>query len=165
MKKLQVLAKSALTVLAFSTVLMLSSCADECKDVVCQNAGVCTDGICDCPNGYEGTLCESEVRAKFKGTWTVQDNCSQSGTSGYTVGVVNGTTINEVNITNFWEAFSAPVKATVTGNTISVALQEPDNDDWTVSGQGTITGNTINWNYTITNPSGVADVCTGVWTK
>lgn len=165
MKKLQVLAKSTFTVLALGTALMFSSCKDECKDVVCQNGGTCTEGICDCPSGYEGTLCETEIRAKFKGTWTVLDNCSQSGTSGYSVSVVNGTALNEVNITNFWGAFTAPVKATVTGNTISVASQQPDNDGWFVSGQGSVSGNTMTWNYTITSPAGQSDVCTATWTK
>ena len=35
---------------------------DECLGVVCQNGGICLDGVneftCLCASGFEGTLCE-----------------------------------------------------------------------------------------------------------
>lgn len=31
---------------------------DPCEEIICQNQGVCNDGICECPFGYEGDLCE-----------------------------------------------------------------------------------------------------------
>lgn len=43
---------------AFFT-LTLNSCND-CKDVVCNNGGICEDGTCDCPNGFSGASCEIE---------------------------------------------------------------------------------------------------------
>jgi len=37
----------------------LNSCKDPCKDVFCENNGVCIEGDCDCPNGFSGTNCEN----------------------------------------------------------------------------------------------------------
>lgn len=57
--------------------LMLFSCKDACDDVVCQNDGVCVEGICDClfESGYEGTNCEKEMRSNFYGTWFGSTAC------------------------------------------------------------------------------------------
>jgi hypothetical protein len=103
----------------------------------------------------------------YKGTWTVSDNCSSSGTASYIVTVTSGGSILEVNIANFWDAFINPVKATINGNTISIANQSPDNDGFFVSGTGTLSGSTITWSYTIdgTAAGSGTDVCTATWTK
>tara|TARA_B100000963_G_scaffold302195_1_gene275035 strand:- start:170 stop:838 length:669 start_codon:yes stop_codon:yes gene_type:complete len=40
--------------------LQLNSCKkDPCETVICLNGGVCNDGLCDCPDGYSGTQCET----------------------------------------------------------------------------------------------------------
>ena len=77
--------KSAFTMLALSTALFFSSCKDECKDVTCNNGGVCVEGACDCASGYEGTDCSTEIRAKFKGTWNVADDGTASAPANYTI--------------------------------------------------------------------------------
>ena len=43
-----------------ASALTFTSCTDECKDVVCENGGICEDGNCDCPNGFSGVSCEVE---------------------------------------------------------------------------------------------------------
>lgn len=50
----------------FSLFLVFVSCskADPCEDIKCQNGGTCTDGKCNCPNGWEGALCEIESLPK-----------------------------------------------------------------------------------------------------
>lgn len=58
-----------------SLLLLLGSCKDPCDDLNC-NAGSCVEGICNCDEGYDGTNCESEVRAKYYGTWKGPNMCT-----------------------------------------------------------------------------------------
>lgn len=54
------------SVLVFSIFLIFLSCSksDPCEGVVCKNGGTCSDGKCNCPSGWEGTLCETESLPK-----------------------------------------------------------------------------------------------------
>jgi hypothetical protein len=49
--------------------LGMTNCSDPCKDVNCAN-GNCDEGICNCVAGYEGTLCDTEIRTKYYGIYT-----------------------------------------------------------------------------------------------
>lgn len=131
--------------------------------------GVCA---CDCDAGYEGASCDTLSRDKFLGTWSVNDNCSASGSAVYSVNIAPGTAVDRILIANFWNAYSAPVVATVSGNTLTIASQDPDNDGYLVSGMGTysITGTTatISLAYTVQDTSSnppISDVCSTVYTK
>ena len=167
MKKLSILTAGILIVFSLAIVTFYTSCTDPCKDVTCLNAGTCVDGTCNCASGYEGDDCGTEVRTKFKGTWTASDACSLSGTGSYSVNVSSGSGIFDVKITNVWNAFVNATNATISGSTISIASQAPDNDGFTVSGTGTIntTGNSIAWQYTVSDGTGATDVCTSTWSK
>jgi len=35
------------------------SAIDPCSNVTCQNGGTCNNGVCDCPDGFSGTNCET----------------------------------------------------------------------------------------------------------
>ncbi|MBA2422488.1 MAG: calcium-binding EGF-like domain-containing protein [Chitinophagales bacterium] len=168
MKKISILGASLLSMIALVTVMFFHSCTkDDCKDVVCLNGGTCVSGTCECPTGYEGSDCTTEERTEFLGTYTVVEDCSASNSTSYVVSIIAGTNISEVLISNMWDAFVAPVVATINGNTISIANQEPDGDGFSVQGSGTITGNIITMNYTVTDGSnGSQDNCTtSLWTK
>jgi hypothetical protein len=80
------------------------------------------------------------------------------------------TGIFDVKIANFWEFFVMDVTAVVSGDTITISRQQPDNDNYFVIGTGTINdaGNSITWSYTISDETGTTpllDVCTATWTK
>lgn len=47
----------------------VATTVDKCSTVVCQNGGSCFQGICSCPIGYEGDLCETVSSSRFVGTW------------------------------------------------------------------------------------------------
>jgi hypothetical protein len=165
--------------LSFAAVFGLFATAcetDPCKDVETGEHGTCLEGIVTCDPGYEKNadgLCNDEVRAKFvHAPWTVSDTCSQSGTASYTVSITTSTaSILEVKITNFWGTFVNQATATVDGNTINIARQQPDNDNYLINGSGTINDarNEIRWNnYNISDETGatpVVDVCTATWRK
>jgi hypothetical protein len=62
-----------ITVFSFFAVggmVTFNSCVkDPCTDLKCQNRGVCSDGFCQCPTGYEGAECEITAASRFVGTW------------------------------------------------------------------------------------------------
>jgi hypothetical protein len=170
----QILLGACLTLGAFSAVFYTSCDKDKCKDVVCQNSGVCNEGVCTCTTGWEGTLCDTEVRKKFVKTWTASDKLVSTGASlpTYSATITNGTTVTDIKIGHFSgnnssgsSYFVNDVKATVNGNTITVPSQEPDNDDYTVSGTGTYDPVTkkITWSYTLGSPSGASTSYSGTW--
>jgi len=55
--------------LLFCMTLLLSSIqsckSDPCKNITCKNQGVCSDGNCQCKNGYSGKTC-STVKKPIK---------------------------------------------------------------------------------------------------
>jgi|GEM_PF-1333689 len=66
-----------------------SGCKDPCKDAVCLNGGTCDDGDCDCPLGYTGEHCETEVDACTQVTCDqnqacVDGTCHNLPTAGFT---------------------------------------------------------------------------------
>lgn len=54
--------------LSIFLLVLLQSCQDPCKDVLCNN-GACIEGICECDAGYEGESCAIEWRAKILGDY------------------------------------------------------------------------------------------------
>lgn len=40
--------------------LTLFGCKDKCKDINCENDGICVDGTCHCPEGFSGESCTIE---------------------------------------------------------------------------------------------------------
>lgn len=172
--------KSLIKALSFAAVVgfFATSCnTDPCKDVATGDHGTCSEGTVTCNAGYEKDadgLCNVEQRAKFKGTWTASDNCSLSGTASYTVTVNESTAgISEVKITNFWGSFVNQATATIdaNGTTINIARQEPDSDLFFIQGSGNINaaGNSITWNYTISDETDAqniaSDICSSTWVK
>jgi hypothetical protein len=53
-----------------------------CDNVICLNGGSCSDGYCQCPEGYEGVKCETRWTEKFVGNFIASDEC-YTGSTGY----------------------------------------------------------------------------------
>jgi hypothetical protein len=70
---------SIITAIAFFTItatVLYSSCEkDPCADLKCINGGACSLGLCNCPTGYEGTLCETMAGDKFVGKFIGNHTC------------------------------------------------------------------------------------------
>jgi hypothetical protein len=173
MKSLKLVAVSAfLSIGAFCTVLYTSCSKDECKGVTCQNGGTCSGGNCTCATGYEGTNCEKQARSKFIKAWAASDVpvASAPAIAPYSAVISASTTssaVTDVVIGGFSaNYFTNAVKASVSGNTITIASQQPDNDGYAVSGTGTYNTatNKIDWTYSITQvSSGTTISYTGTW--
>lgn len=137
--------------------------------VICGPNSSLVNDSCLCDPGYEKDaegLCTVDVRAKFVGNYIITEQCSLSSDT-YTITVTQGTSISEVHINNFWGIFFNPVIATVSGTSITISLQEPDQDAFVVQGSGSIDTsqipNVMTITYTVTDKSAmpnITDVCT-----
>ena len=164
----QIALSAALAISAFGAVTYTSCNPDACKDVVCQNGGTCSDGNCTCATGYEGTNCETKATAKFVKQWSASDKEATTTTTipTYVSAIVTGAGVTDIKISNFSGLFTNDVVATVSGNTITVSSQQPDNDGYYVTtGTGTYDATTkkISWTYTLKNPLNVEKSYTGTW--
>jgi hypothetical protein len=130
--------KAAGMMLALSGLVV--ACGDPCEDVACGTGGTCVDGDCVCETGYENGTDGAciEVRAKMIGNYNVTEDCAGTA-SGYISVVGNNAEVTKININNFFDSFSNPVVATVDGNTLTIAEQEPDGDNYLVEGTGAFT--------------------------
>ena len=149
------------------TVLFVSqSCTkDPCETKVCQNAGttakVGTDSCaCNCKFGYTGSTCGSVDLSKLVRSYSMTQTGSASGAKTFTIGVANPST-NTVTISGFWNnVFVNTVTGTVSGNTLTIARQEPDADKFFVAGSAVISFTTdskpnLVFTYTVTKePTG-----------
>jgi hypothetical protein len=154
------------------TIALVPACnGDKCPDT-CGN-GICLeDGACDCDPGYEydtDGICNVLTQSKFVGVYTASENCV---TGPYLVEIVANTDVTKVGIKSFWKLFQNQVIATVDGTTLTIARQEPDNDNFFVEGSGTLSTNTagktvISLNYTVKDedPAGPSTTsCTTTYT-
>lgn len=175
MKNLKsILVASFLTVGAFTGTLFTACNPDACKDVVCANGGTCTDGTCNCPSGYEGTLCDVQSLSKFLGSNNTNASYSFADNGGTTCGNYTGSfTMARSNadttrliLTNFGGfGTTTSVYATVNGNAITIPSQAISGaTSNTVSGNGTYNNGVVSGSYT--NNDGTS-TCTYAftWTK
>lgn len=82
---------SVITALAFfgiaSTVLFTACEEDSCLKLTCRNGGSCADGYCRCPNGFEGSECETKSATKFLGRFIGTTKCDNYPTLVDTVDI------------------------------------------------------------------------------
>lgn len=114
---------------AFSAVTYTSCNNDKCKSIVCAYGGVCNNGSCLCPSGYEGNQCETKTTDKFKGIWYVTEDGTLSNTTQYAVSLEPGSGISDVKITNFRNFFTSPVNGFVKGDTLYIPQQVVNNNE------------------------------------
>lgn len=60
MQKIHSILLTTLLVFSFFSLTTYTSCKeDKCKNITCLNGGGCAEGVCVCPTGYSGTLCQN----------------------------------------------------------------------------------------------------------
>ena len=148
---------------------------DPCKDVVCGDHGTCNEGLCTCETGYEkdsANLCNTMIRAKYLGanmgaaTWSVQESFTQGGqttTGNFTMVFTAASAITDVSIANFGDGGQSIVMEVTGSNTLQVKSGQVV-AGFTVSGTGTLSGNTQTINYAGTNAADPTNDFTGVMT-
>lgn len=95
-----------------ATLVMYNACIkDKCGIVVCNNGGVCVDGTCTCPTGYEGVSCSKVWYEKFAGRWNVRDSFFKTTKPAFTYDIsVSGDGLRDsFYVTGFADTVSAAV--------------------------------------------------------
>ena len=124
-----ILISSFATLSAFFAVTYVSCNRDQCKSIVCAHGGICNDGSCTCPTGYEGSNCETVSRTKFLGNWNVFEKGSITLAAQYPVSIeatTDNPTTTPVNVVikNFYNYFATPIKGYITRDTIFIPNQQ-----------------------------------------
>jgi hypothetical protein len=103
-------------------------------------------------------------RDDYTGNWSCQETGSSSGTSSYTVSISKSSTDSSaILIGNFYGlGASKTAIAFVSGNSLTIQQQTVDNLN-VLSGSGTLSGNTINLHYSISQ--GGIDNVDAVYTR
>ncbi len=148
--------------------------------IIAAFAGMTTITSCTktCDPGYEGTDCKTEVRAKYLGNYNASE--SKNGGTAYSYSgsvLTSSSNVQEIyinRIPNGTGFFNTNVKATIDGNAVTIANQNPDGDAYYITGTGAFSATTpatITFTYTVTGPNGavppvtVTDSYTATWTK
>ncbi len=146
----------------FFFVTMQSCNEDKCKSIVCAYGGVCKEGTCICPAGYEGSQCETITRQRYQGVWIVEEEGTSSMPARYEVNISYGTTMTDILITNFYNKIKVPVEARIKGDTMFIHNQI--RDGYKINGIGILgkslyygENGVMNVRYTIEAPDGTID--------
>jgi len=153
---MKLLLKSVLFTTIVSIAVMIAmtqtSCRfDKCKPINCAHNGVCNQGTCICPTGYEGPNCETITRNKFTGNWMVFEKGSASIAAQYPIIIDTAgreEAITYVVIKNLYNYFKKPVRAYVDGNRLIIPNQNLEGK--VVFGEGI-----LNYNVTYSQYSSV----------
>ncbi len=107
--------------------------------------------------------CTTEESYDFTGTWFCEEDNSVLGQSQYTVTISESpTNIDSVFIYNFNNlGNSISAVGSINGNTLTLAPQLVDNLN--ITGSGTLSGSTINMNYSVS--AGGVQAVTAIYTK
>lgn len=119
-----------------------------CEDVLCLNGGICRDGNCDCPIGFEGNKCETRAVDKFVGSYEAFDDCFQNAQTAYAASVSSDfSPVNELTLTGFGALCPNDLKAYIIGEktNFNIPFQQTCQNYW-VTGQGNISGSVLNVN-------------------
>ena len=128
---------------------------EPCAGVVCLNGGICNNGNCDCAEGYTGTNCESEIRARFIGTFRGTRNHTSCPGPFFATITAGTADIMKIVITNLCDFYELEATVNPMGNSVIIASQSifypPHNTVYTFQGSGTISGDVITLTF---NPTG-----------
>ena len=110
------------------------------------------------------------LQSDFVGQYSVDEDCSTSAPAAYNVTITAGTSTSEVRLANVWDSFGAAVVATIDCESITIARQEPDGDDYFIEGNGTLEKRdndviVITISYSVTDETDPANILTDVCTQ
>jgi hypothetical protein len=156
----------AIVFLAFG-MFVINACSDPCKDVTCQNGGVCDEGTCNCAPGFEGEECATAMNAKFIGSYNVARTCGSGFSGNYTNQVTAGSAANIITFSNLGN-FNTPALLSVGVNGTEVSSTDVTDTygrKFTVNGSMNSTNTTMSLTYTVVFTDATTDNCTCTFVK
>lgn len=129
---------------AFIFVVTVSSCdRKNCTNVVCPAGQACNNGQCYCPDGYEGSDCQTESFLKYTSinSFTSESCNTPPPFTTTNVYITAGSYVNQIHIHNLMGSNCFDVIATIhtdtnnEGNILEITQQNCGAS--TISGQGT----------------------------
>lgn len=132
--------------------LTIASCSsDVCEKISCSNNGVCVDGVCACPYGFEGEFCEETWYNKFTGGWSVTETRNtDTAIIVYDINVVNYRTLDTLFLLGFADSVDTVFAVREKYNTFTIKERVVDSAFAVQSGNGMIddTRQTVTGLYT-----------------
>lgn len=135
---------------ALCAVFLFSAC-DECRKIECENNGVCEEGICDCPEWYEGELCESGILEKYEGLYEVSQICNDWYEADETILNLNYRGERQMSFSGLEFEFE--------NETDFVVSNQYDLGNNLVNGYGTCSESSFEFFFTVTYTYGETETC------
>jgi hypothetical protein len=113
---------------------------DPCYKVECLNFGLCADGLCVCPAGFEGEQCGDLVSNRLAGTRIGELVCNDIGPTPVTVSISAAEEgVTAILLTGLPEE-GGVLEATIISSGLNIPAQEVtfDGEMTTLSGNGII---------------------------
>lgn len=118
-----------------------------CENVICLNGGTCTDGVCNCAVGYEGTNCNKKWSDRFVGNYKATDECYTGSNEYYMVNILPFPNYaSKINIQNLGTACPGQIlEASINPErtAFKIPMQQICGNTY-VGGEGSINGDYIN---------------------
>lgn len=159
MKKISVILSTLIAVLFLFSLIFISACNKDktkyndttlirpCDNVICLNGGTCNDGLCYCPQGFEGKQCATRWSDKFVGNYIVDDNCDTSSL-GYYEAIINADAAYAYKLKLYNTGLACPaqiINAIINPEKTSFEIPVQNTcGDLYLSGTGNISGNFVN---------------------
>jgi hypothetical protein len=133
----------------------LSCIKDTCSNTICNNGGVCVNGNCACPTGFEGEQCSDVWNAKFTGTWHAADvYFKDTAHRRYDIQITTDTLRDSFYINGFADTLNKILCLRTSYNNFSMINEQFVDSNLTIkSGNGTLdaTGHKVTGVYSFKN--------------
>ncbi len=117
-----------LTVSLFGTVIFFACEKDPCTNQTCLHGGSCGNGVCTCPAGWDGPVCEYRTVTRFIGTYAGSEYCNNGAPIIDSVFVLPDTSKSPLSVkvvleTNKTDTLYGTVNYTPSIATISIPVE------------------------------------------
>jgi hypothetical protein len=123
---------SFLSLTFFGAVLFFACEKDPCTNQTCLHGGSCGNGVCTCPVGWDGPVCQYRTVQRFLGTFAGSEYCNNGAPVIDSVFVLPDTAVSPLNVkvvleTNKYDTLRGSVNYSSTVATITIPIETRTN--------------------------------------